>query len=295
MARELGAVVEGDGLAQRWWHAGKEPDEVARDALGGLVRWPGGEQQPGLALVDGEDCLAVLGEQHEVGLPVSRGLAVGGGRGPLGHGNPALDEACGAAATATAEAPLALAAGQVEAPAVVLGAGDLGVDETVDALVADHRVTRFASQPTRHLLGGPAVREPLEDGAAQGGVAFQARPRPAPRPRLLLSITGSVRDTAATVASYLARDGRWRAIQSCSDLPDRLSIGLKVGNLASLVQGQLLVLASHRNTSLRRCCTSFVNSGDPGAENSAKELGPRFRGDERRGDSSSSRQALVFV
>src|SRR5262245_6847774 len=236
MARELGAVVEGDGLAQLWWHAGKEPDEMPRDALGGLVRWSRCEQQSGLALVDGEDCLAVSGEQHEVSFPVSRGLAVGSGRGSFGHGNTVFDEGCGAAAAATAEAALALAAGQIEAPVVVLGAGDLGVDETVDALVADHRVTRFASQPTGHLFGRPAVREPLEYGAAQGGVAVQARPRPAPRPRLLLSVTGFVRDPAATVAPYLPRDGRWRAIQSCSDLPDRLSFGLKPGNLASVVQ-----------------------------------------------------------
>jgi hypothetical protein len=236
MARELGAVVEGDGLPQLWRQAGEEPEEMARDTSGGLVWWPGCEQQSGLPFVDGEDRLAVFGEQHEVGFPVSWGLAVGRRRRPFCHGNTAFYEGRGAAAAATSEAALALAAGQIEAPVVVLGTDDLGVDEAVDAFVADHRLARFASQPTRHLFGGPAACEPPEHGAAQGGVAFQARPRPAPRPRLLLSITGFVRETAATVASHLARDGRWRAIQSCSDLPDRLSFGLKTGNLASVVQ-----------------------------------------------------------
>ena len=36
---------------------------------------------------------------------------------------------------------------QQPAPAVVLGAGYLGVDEAVDGLVADHRLSRLVSQP----------------------------------------------------------------------------------------------------------------------------------------------------
>src|SRR5262245_13378303 len=236
MTGELGAVVEGDGLAQRWRHAGEEPDEMACNALGSFVGRSGGEQKSGLALVNSQHGLAVFGEQHEVGFPVSGALAVGGSRGPFGHRNTAFDEACGTAPAPAAAATLALAAGQIATPVVVLGAGNLGVDEAVDTLVADHRAARFAGQPTGHLFGGPAASEPLEHGAAQGGVAFQARPRPAPRPRLLLSVTWFVTNIAATVAPYLARNGRWRAIQSCSDLPDRLSIGLKLGNLASVVQ-----------------------------------------------------------
>src|SRR6185437_13900694 len=38
---------------------------------------------------------------------------------------------------------------------------------------------------------------------------------------------------------------------------------MKPGNLASVVQGKLLVTPPHGNTSSRKCCTSFVNSGDP--------------------------------
>jgi hypothetical protein len=38
---------------------------------------------------------------------------------------------------------------------------------------------------------------------------------------------------------------------------------LKAGNLASIVQGKLIVSPPHGNTSKGKCCTSFVNSGDP--------------------------------
>src|SRR5579872_4573386 len=61
----------------------------------------------------------------------------------------------------------------------------------------------------------------------------------------------------------------------------------------------MLVFAPHGNTPLRRCCTSFVNSGNPGRKQSwnggahrsfprkresrkKTKLGPRFRGDERK-------------
>src|SRR5262245_20064614 len=37
------------------------------------------------------------------------------------------------------------------------------------------------------------------------------------------------------------------------------------GNLASIVKGKLIVTPPHGNTSSRKCCTSFVNSGDPSA------------------------------
>jgi hypothetical protein len=44
------------------------------------------------------------------------------------------------------------------------------------------------------------------------------------------------RTAAQAVAPHLARDRRWRAIQSCRDLPDRAAIGLKAGNLAAVFQ-----------------------------------------------------------
>jgi hypothetical protein len=53
---------------------------------------------------------------------------------------------------------------------------------------------------------------------------------------LLLSVTRLVADQASAIALYLTSNARWRAIQSCRDLPDRAAIGLKSGNLASVVQ-----------------------------------------------------------
>lgn len=40
-------------------------------------------------------------------------------------------------------------------------------------------------------------------------------------------------------------------------------LGRKAGNLASIVNGELFVSPTHGNTSNWKCCTSFVNSGDP--------------------------------
>ena len=236
MACELGTVVEGDGLAQFYRQVGEEPHEMPRNAVGGLVGRPGRQQQAGLALVDGEHGLTVSGEQHEVGFPVARGLAIGGLAGPFGHAHTAVNEACRTAAPAAAKPSPALAAGQIAPPAVVLGAGDLGVDEAIDALVADHRSAGLARQPSGDLFGRPARGEAVQDEAAQIGLAFEARARPAPRPALVLGVTGFVADFAAAIAPYLARDARWRAIQSCRDLPDRAPVGLKSGNLASIVQ-----------------------------------------------------------
>src|SRR3954453_915654 len=49
-------------------------------------------------------------------------------------------------------APLALAARQTSAPAIVFGAGELGVDEAVDALVGDHLASMLEGEPAGNLL-----------------------------------------------------------------------------------------------------------------------------------------------
>ena len=85
-------------------------------------------------------------------------------------------------------------------------------------------------------LAGPQRVDAKVDGAAQVGLAFKARARPAPRRALLLSVARLVADLAAAIALYLTSNGRWRAIQSCRDLPERAAIGLKAGNLAAVVQ-----------------------------------------------------------
>jgi hypothetical protein len=60
MAGELGAVVECDGLAQLFGHDAEQPDEVTGNAVGGLADEADRQQQTGLALMHGEDRLAVF-------------------------------------------------------------------------------------------------------------------------------------------------------------------------------------------------------------------------------------------
>jgi len=78
MAGELCAVVEGDAAAQAGRQLGKERAQVTGDGIGPLVRRPHGNEQSRLSLVHGQDRLAVLREQHQVGFPVARRVAVGG-------------------------------------------------------------------------------------------------------------------------------------------------------------------------------------------------------------------------
>src|SRR4029077_16374716 len=105
------------------------------------------------------------------------------------------------------------------------------------ALVGDHLASLLAGQPTGDLLGRPAACEPLNDGGSQALITFQARSLPAPCPGLLLGIAGPVPNLPAPVTLQFPRNCLWRAIQSCRDLPDRVVIGRKPGNLASIFQG----------------------------------------------------------
>src|SRR5262245_14542896 len=236
VAGELGPVVESHGFAQL---GGNWPDQLfdqLGDAIGVLGLGPRGDQNTAATFVQGEDGLAVLGEHHEIGFPVPRGLPVVHFEGALGNGNAGLDEGGGPSAAHAAPSAFALGARQVVAPAVVLGARDLGVDEAVDGLVADEAVAGVALEAAGDLLWGPALGEAIEHGAAQVGLAFQARALPAPRLCLLVGKRRLIADFATSVALELASNCRWRAIQSCRDLPDRAPIGLKSGNLATVLQ-----------------------------------------------------------
>lgn len=175
-------------------------------------------------------------------------------------GNTAFDEAVGGAAGATPSAALAFGSGQVMTPGAVIGAPDLVIDEAVDGLVTDAGRRLAAGQPASDLLGRPAALEAIQDKLAQFGIALQARALPAAGCSLLLGVGRLVADLHPTIALQLARDARWRAIQSCRDLLDRLAGLVKFGNLAPLFEPEMTVVFSHRNT-LSWCCTSFVNSG----------------------------------
>jgi hypothetical protein len=203
---ELGAVVEGDGLADRLWQDLEQAYEMVSDAGGELACEGDAEQQAGGALMHGQDLLTVFGEHHEVGLPMARGLAIGDLDGAQIQRNTAFDEACGTAAPLAAATALALAARQVAPPAEVRGAGELGINEAVDALIGDHLAAVLASQPAGDLLGRPAPAKTFQHRTAQAGLPFEARARPAPRSHLLLGIAGLVADLNARITVQLPRD-----------------------------------------------------------------------------------------
>ena len=63
-------------------HGGQGRGRVARDRRGGFA-WARGDQQAGVALMEGQDGLAVDPEQHQIGLPMARGTAIRNRRRPL--------------------------------------------------------------------------------------------------------------------------------------------------------------------------------------------------------------------
>jgi hypothetical protein len=156
-------------------------------------------------------------------------------------------------------AALVLGARQKVTPAGVVGAADLGIEEAVDGLGRDRFATLFAGQPADDLFRGTAVGETVQNQFAQFRMALQAGTAPVPGPGPIGGIDGPVSNRGPLVALHLARDRRWRATQSCSDLPFRLPGFMKPGNRTSLFQREVSISASHGNTTLRRCCTSFVN------------------------------------
>jgi hypothetical protein len=60
MAGKLGAVVEGDGLAERLRYRAEQIEQVAGDTVCRLAGEPDREQQTGLAFMHGQDSLAVF-------------------------------------------------------------------------------------------------------------------------------------------------------------------------------------------------------------------------------------------
>src|SRR5215218_6913765 len=104
-------------------------------AISHLVGQSDGKQQARFAFMHGQDRLTVFSEHHQVGLPVTASGSIGGLSWAFVQGNTAFNEVLRASTLPAAAAALALAARQTTPPAIVLGAGQLGIDEAVDALV----------------------------------------------------------------------------------------------------------------------------------------------------------------
>src|SRR5436190_3464113 len=76
VAGKLGSVVEGDGFAEAVWQWLQEGEKRLGGWDGGLVWRPCGKKNAGVPVVQGEDGLAIFGEQHAIGFPVPRVAAV---------------------------------------------------------------------------------------------------------------------------------------------------------------------------------------------------------------------------
>ena len=188
-----------------WRHSGGR-GASAGDGVGGdvgmLAGEAGEEHQAGVALTEGQERGAVVAEVHQVTLPVAKGGPVGGGGRALAERDPVDDVGGGAAALAPPEAALGLGPGQAASPGVVLGAGKLGVDKAVDALMGDHSPPRLAGQAFDNLLGGPPQPKAPE---------VRATPGPAPAGR---RATGGTRRRPARTRQRSPRPG-----DGCASVP----------------------------------------------------------------------------
>src|ERR1043166_2965615 len=107
----------------------------------------------------GEDGLAVSGEQHQVGFPMP-GFTTGADvRWTLLDRDAFLQMLYGTAAPAASKTALAFPARQIMPPAIVFGAPDLSVDKPVDRFVTNDRLSLVPSEPWRHLLRRPTLRQ----------------------------------------------------------------------------------------------------------------------------------------
>ena len=226
VARKLRPVIEGDGLAPRGGQGRQQGVHGLGDGGGGLPGGPRGYEQAGVALMEGQDGLAVDPEQHQVGLPVTGGAAIRDGARPLGQRAAQGDEGRRATAFEAAAAAFGFRPRQVVAPGVLCFAGHLRIDEAVDGLVGDDRSVLLPSEAAGHLLGGPAVLELRQDRGAERAVAVELGALPAPRPGLLVGIAWLVALGGGPIAVQFSSHRRWRAIQSCRDLADRVSRGV---------------------------------------------------------------------
>ena len=269
MTRELGAVVESDGLSPGFRQDREQIVHGAGDGVCRLAGLTGSDEQARVALVQGEHRVAASPKEHQVSLPVAGGLAVGRRLGTFRQWTALGNEGGRTAPTAPMGSPLRLASRQVVPPTIVLGARHLSVydlnlrfAETIDGLVGDDRCSRFLRHVSRHLLRRPALSQVPQHGLAQRSIPFQLAANPAPRPRLFSGIRRSVALRTRPIAFHLPHNGRWRAIQSCSNLPERVSRSVKSGQFTPLFNGKLTILCSHGNT-LAWCCTSFVSLANP--------------------------------
>ena len=189
MTCELGAVVEGHRTAPWGRESGQHLGHGTGDWVCRLARLPQGDEQTGVALVQDEDGLPLSAEEHQVRLPVAGGIPSGGIRGTLGQWPAKLDEGRRVATLASPPAAFRLGPGQVMTPGVVLLAGNLGIDETVDSLMGNDGPASLQGQASCHLLRRPVLPEPGEHLLSERIIPLQLGAAPAAGMSLLMGIT----------------------------------------------------------------------------------------------------------
>ena len=226
VAGELSAIVEGEGLAPRRGKGTQQAFQGSSGGVGSLALLADRQQEAGGALVEGQDHGPRPPEAHQVRLPVAKGLPRRHRHRPLVDRDAVGDEAGGAAAPPSPPAPFGLVLGQTAAPPVVLDPGLLAVDEPVDALVAEHPAPRLPGQPLRDLLGRPPPGKPRQHAFPQRRVPFQPCSPPPPAAGRHVGVLRRIAARGLAVALQFPSHRRWRAIQSCSNLPLRRTCGL---------------------------------------------------------------------
>ena len=225
MVGELGAVVERDCLAElrRQW---------PQDGSDGFSDWCGcprrpthRDEQPGAALVQHQHRLPGPAELHSIRLPVAELRAVGNCCRAFREWAAVQNGARRTAPSTPAPTAPPLPPPQELAPRIVLRPRDLRVDEPVDALVRGNAPASLSLQPPRHCLRRPPQSQPTQHIVPELVVPVQPCAAPAPCMGLLVGIHRPVAATLRAVALQLPSNRRWRAIQSCCDLPDRAPLG----------------------------------------------------------------------
>ena len=224
-----------------------------------------------------QDSLTILGKQHQVRFPMTRlSSLVNVGWAPIDR-HSVVDMIHRATAFMPAPAALALAPWKVMAPAVVLGAADLGVDKSVDRFITDHRPSGFLSQASGNLSRRPTLCQSFKHRLLKIALTQQPTSPPMSAFSLLLGVCRLITHLVATVTFKLARYSRWRAIHSCRDLADCFPGLAKSGKRTALFKRKLFIASSHCNTLYKKCCTWSVNLRNPGCITVRMSLDTRFR------------------
>jgi hypothetical protein len=128
MLGELVSVVEADGFAYGLWKLAELTSDGPSGEDGFSIDRPLNDVEAGLPFVENKQPLAASGEQHEVGFPMARHLAIFDLGAAFGDRTPLFDEAGGAASWAVPSS--SFAARQQAMPAILLSR--TMIDETID-------------------------------------------------------------------------------------------------------------------------------------------------------------------